>query len=64
MEENKEIMENEELETAEILAEEILNKDSYQARPKWQIVAAWIGIAIVAVGFVLYCWHIATAGGM
>ncbi len=60
MEENKEIVEIE----AEIPAEEILKKDAYTPRPKWQIVAAWVGIAIVAVGFLLYCWQIANAGGI
>ena len=43
-------------------AEEILQKDTYTPRPKWQIVAAWVGIAIVAAGFLLYCWHIANGG--
>ncbi len=62
MEENKEIIENEEVETAEISAEEVLKKESYTPRPKWQIVAAWIGVAIVAVGFILYCWQIAGGG--
>ena len=43
-------------------AEKILNKEAYTPRPKWQIVAAWVGIAIVVAGFVLYCWHIANGG--
>ena len=43
-------------------AEEIQNKEAYTPRPKWQIVAAWVGIAIVVVGFVLYCWQIANGG--
>lgn len=34
----------------------------YQPRPKWQIVAAWIGLAIVIVGLVLYYYHIANGG--
>ena len=42
--------------------EEVLKKESYTPRPKWQIVAAWVGVAIVAVGFVLYCWQIANGG--
>ena len=58
MEENKEI-----LETEEVSAEEA-KKETYVPRPKWQIIAAWIGVGIVAVGFLLYCWHIATAGGI
>ena len=60
MEENKDL---EQVSTEELNAE-VLKKDSYVPRPKWQIVAAWIGIAIVAAGFLLYCWHIATAGGV
>ena len=60
MEENKEL----EQVSAEEMNAEVLKKDSYTPRPKWQIVAAWVGIAIVAVGFILYCWQIATAGGL
>ncbi len=60
MEENKEM---EEVSVEEMNAE-VLKKDTYIPRPKWQIVAAWVGVAIVAVGFILYCWHIASAGGM
>ena len=58
MEENKEM----EQVSAEELNAEVLKKDSYIPRPKWQIVAAWVGIAIVAVGFILYCWQIANGG--
>jgi hypothetical protein len=43
-------------------AEEILQKEVYTPRPKWQIIAAWVGVAVVAAGFALYCWHIATGG--
>ena len=58
MEENKEL----EQDSAEEMNAEVLKQDTYVARPKWQIVAAWVGIAIVAVGFVLYCWQIANGG--
>ena len=58
MEENKEL----EQVSAEEMNAEVLKKDNYTPRPKWQIVAAWIGIAIVAVGFILYCWQIANGG--
>ena len=69
MEENKMI--EEETATAEevveeavpVPEEEILKKETYVPRPKWQLVAAWVGIGIVAVGFALYLWQIATAGG-
>ena len=60
MEENKDL----EQVSAEEMNAEVLKKDTYTPRPKWQIVAAWIGIAIVTVGFILYCWQIATAGGI
>ena len=58
MEENKE----QEQVSAEEMNAEVLKQDTYVARPKWQIVAAWVGIAIVAVGFMLYCWQIANGG--
>ena len=58
MEENKETIEIE----TEIPAEEILKKETYTPRPKWQVVAAWVGIAIVGIGFLLYCWQIANGG--
>ena len=60
MEENKDL---EQVSTEEMNAE-VLKKDSYTPRPKWQLIAAWIGIAIVGIGFLLYCWQIATAGGL
>ena len=63
MEENKEIIETAEV-PVEAINEEVLKKDTYVPRPKWQIIAAWIGIGIVAVGFLLWCWQIATAGGI
>ena len=44
--------------------EEVLKKESYTPRPKWQIVLAWVGIGIVVTGFALYLYHIATAGGI
>ena len=58
MEENKEL----EQVSAEEMNAEVLKQDTYVARPKWQIVAAWVGIAIVAVGLILYCWQIANGG--
>ena len=58
MEENKEINEMEEI-SAEEMNAEVLKQEGYVPRPKWQIVAAWIGVGIVAVGFALYCCHIA-----
>ena len=61
MEENKITEEMEEVSVEEMNAE-VLKKETYVPRPKWQIVAAWIGVGIVAVGFLLYCWHIANGG--
>ena len=61
MEENKEILENEEVSVEEMNAE-VLKKEGYAPRPKWQIIAAWVGVAIVAVGFILYCLQIANGG--
>ena len=58
MEENKEL----EQVSAEEMNAEVLKKDAYAPRPKWQIVAAWVGIAVVAIGFVLYCLQIANGG--
>ena len=58
MEENMEM----EQVSAEEMNAEVLQKDTYVPRPKWQIVAAWIGVAVVAVGFILYCWQIANGG--
>ena len=56
--------ENQELEqvSVEELNAEVLKKDTYTPRPKWQIIAAWVGIAIVGIGFLLYCWQIANGG--
>ena len=58
MEENKEL----EQVSAEEMNAEVLKQDTYTPRPKWQIVAAWIGVAIVGIGFLLYCWQIANGG--
>ena len=58
MEENKDL---EQVSTEEMNAE-VLKKDNYTPRPKWQIIAAWVGIGIVAIGFLLYCWQIANGG--
>ena len=64
MEENKEILEEETVvEVEEIQSEaEILQESGYKVRPKWQVVAAWVGLAIVTVGIALYYYHIATGG--
>jgi len=46
--------------TPEEVAE--LQPESYRPRPKWQIAAAWVGLAIVIAGVILYYYHIATGG--
>ncbi len=57
MEENMD-MQEEMLEQEPILTEQ----KGYTPRPKWQIIAAWIGLAIVVTGVALYYFHIATGG--
>ena len=42
--------------------EELSQETPYVPRPAWQIWGAWIGIAIVLVGFLLYVYQIATGG--
>ena len=37
-------------------------ENRYVPRPAYQIWAAWIGVVIVAVGFILYLYRIATGG--
>ena len=61
MEENKNMDEMEQV-SAEEMNAEVLKQEGYVPRPKWQIVAAWIGVAIVVVCFGLFCWHIASGG--
>ncbi len=51
-------MENEHMENPELEQEQPV----YTPRPKWQICLAWLGVGIVAVGFILYLIHIASAG--
>ena len=54
-------MDEQNIHDEKVLPEE--QREVYVPRPMWQIVCAWIGVSIVAIGFVLYCWQIATAGG-
>ena len=35
---------------------------AYTPRPKWQIVAAWIGVVVMVICVALYYWHIASGG--
>lgn len=56
--ENEQI-EQEELEELETRQEE---KPAYTPRPKWQIVAAWVGLIIMLISVALYYWHIASGG--
>lgn len=63
---NEEALETEEVtETAELTPEqieELTRQKQYTPRPLWQIIAAWVGVAVVAAAFLLYCYHIATGG--
>ncbi len=46
------------------MEEEIIQKSnsgSY-ARPTWQRIVAVIGILVILVGFLAYCWQIANGG--
>ncbi len=36
-------------------------KPHYEPRPRWQIIWAWVLIAIVLVGFLGYCYWIANS---
>ena len=44
--------------------EEIEVKEGYKERPLWQIVLAWIGVAVVVVAFAIYLYNIATGGAL
>ncbi len=35
------------------------DKPHYEPRPRWQLIWAWVLIAIVVVGFLGYCYWIA-----
>ena len=37
-------------------------KTEVYQRPVWQRVVAVIGIIVILVGFLLYCWQIANGG--
>ena len=52
-------MENE-LEKEEI--EQLPDAPAYTPRPKWQIIAAWIGLGVMLISIALYYWHIASGG--
>ena len=43
----------------DIITEE---KQNSQPRPKWQVWCARIGVVIMIVSFLLYCWQIAAGG--
>ena len=49
------------------MEEEILEQmheepEQYRPRPAWQVWAARLGVVIVIVAFLLYCYHIARGG--
>ncbi len=37
-------------------------KEQYRPRPAWQVWAARVGVVIVIIAFLLYCWQIANGG--
>ena len=36
-------------------------KPTYEPRPRWQIIWAWVLVVIVVVGFLGYCYWIANS---
>ena len=52
----------EEIRPEEEIQEQEVQQPVYSPRPGWQVWAARIGVAIVFIGFVLYCLHIAGIG--
>ena len=42
--------------------QELQEQRGYQPRPVWQIVLAWIGVAVVAAAFIVYLYNIANGG--
>ncbi len=50
--ENVENLENEDF-------DQIPDAPAYTPRPKWQIIAAWIGLIVMLTCVGLYYWHIA-----
>lgn len=34
----------------------------YKPRPKWQVIAARVGLVIIIICIALYYWHIARGG--
>ena len=56
-------MEEERIDIPETDIPEVENQQPvYRPRPKWQIVCAWIGVAIMLVSIALYYWQIAVGG--
>lgn len=50
--ENAENIENEDF-------DQIPDAPAYTPRPKWQIIAAWVGLIVMLTCVGLYYWHIA-----
>jgi hypothetical protein len=55
-------MEENRIETMEDSTPEVQEAPAYKPRPAWQIGAAWVGLAIVITGVILYYIHIARGG--
>ena len=58
----EEIRPEQEIQEQDIQQQEVQEQPVYNPRPGWQVWAARIGVAIVLIGFVLYCLHIAGIG--
>ena len=42
--------------------EQFPDAPAYTPRPKWQIIAAWVGVIVMLICVALYYWHIASGG--
>ena len=42
--------------------QELQEQQGYKPRPVWQIVLAWVGIAVMVTAIILYYYHIASGG--
>ena len=58
----EEIRPEEEIQEQNIPEQEVQEQPAYRPRPKWQLMAAWTGVSIILIGFILYCLHIAGIG--
>ena len=56
-------MEEQRIDTPETeVLEEENQQPAYRPRPKWQIILAWVGVAIMVASVIMYYWQIANGG--